>query len=52
MTPLSLRLLSIGNQWQDMLWLPGLPLLVGVLFLLNWLYRTELRPGSHAAGAS
>jgi len=45
-------LLSIGNQWQDTLWLAGLPLLVGVLFLLNWLYRAELRPGSYAAGAS
>ena len=35
--------------WSTFLLIAGPPVLTGVLFLLNWRYRAELRPGSRAA---
>jgi hypothetical protein len=32
--------------WSTFLMIAGPPVLVGALFLLNWRYRAELRPGS------
>ena len=33
-------------RWYVFLLIAGPPILVGALFLLNWRYRAQLRPGS------
>ena len=39
------------GRWFTFLMIAGPPVLVGALFLLNWRYRAELRPGSRAPKA-
>ena len=45
-------MLTMGNVWFVTLFLAGLPLLISILFLLNWRYRVELYADRRRASTS